>query len=341
MSRLRGYAPWIALGIVYVVWGSTYMGIRIVVRELPPFASAGLRFLVAGLIMTALAAARHGSAAWPRGRQWLDYAVVGLLLFSGGNALVVWAQQRLPSGMTALIVAITPLWVTLLDGLRPGGRPWSLRVLGGVLLGIAGVALIARPGTDLSSADLTRAAGLLAAGVVWSAGSLYAQSIRRPLPLLAAAALEMLVGGAAMGLESLLSGEDASRLLHASRSAWLAIAYLVVFGSVVAFTAFAYCLQQLPATTVSTYAYVNPVVAVLLGWLFLGETVSRGLVGGGVLILAAVLLTAGAPRPREGSVDVAEGEGAARTARDRAGEARPVDAAGELASDARGHEREA
>lgn len=296
MSRRHRWLPWLALVVIWVVWGSTYMAIRIVVEHAPPFAAAALRFLAAGFVMTAVAAFADRSHGWPSRRQLADYALIGVLLLGVGNAFVMWSEQRIPSGIAALIVATVPLWITLLDGLRPGGQPWTLRVWLGTLIGLVGVACVARPEGQVAAGHWKGILALQVASLAWTIGSLYAQSVPKRLPLFTASAVEMLAGSAGLVLESRLAGEDLGRLVQAPASAWLGLAYLAVFGSLVGFTAFAYCLNELPASTVGTYAYVNPVVAVVLGALFLGEPLSAALLVGAALILAAVLLTTLRPK---------------------------------------------
>jgi drug/metabolite transporter (DMT)-like permease len=230
-------------------------------------------------------------AGWPERRQWLDYSLIGVLLLAVGNGLVMWAEKTIPSGTAALIVATVPVWILLLDGLRPGGQPWTGRVWIGTAIGLAGVALVARPEAGVDAGHWPAIVGLQVACLAWTGGSLYAQSVPKRLPIATAAAIEMLAGSLVLAALGRLFAEDASRLWAASPRAWGAFAYLVVFGSLVGFTAFAYCLNELPATTVGTYAYVNPVVAVFLGWLILGETLTPGLLGGGALIVLSVVLT--------------------------------------------------
>ena len=291
LRRHRGLLPWIALLVIWTVWGSTYMAIRVVVRQMPPFAAASLRFGVAGLVMAAVAFfvdRRHG---WPTRRQWLDYGLIGVLLLGGGNALVMWAEKTVPSGIAALIVASVPMWITFLDGLRPGGQPWTARVWVGTLIGILGVALVALPEGGVQAGHWLAVIALQVASISWTIGSLYSQSVAARLPLFSASAVEMLAGSAALFVESRLAREDLATIATAAPITWGALAYLAVFGSLLGFTAYAYCLNELPASTVGTYAYVNPVVAVLLGSLVLDEPVSAGLVSGGILILLAVLLT--------------------------------------------------
>jgi drug/metabolite transporter (DMT)-like permease len=277
--------------VVWVVWGSTYLAMRIVVREMPPLAAAATRFACAGAIMGAVALLvdrRHGR---PTRRQWLDYAFIGVLLLSVGNSLVMWAEKTVPSGIAALIVATVPLWILLLDGLRPGGEPWTARVWIGTVVGLAGVALVARPQGEVGTAHWVSIVGLQVATLSWTIGSLYAQVVPKRLPLASAAAIEMLAGSVVIFAASRLFGEDWSRMAAATPRAWGGVGYLVVFGSLVGFTAFAFCLNELPATTVGTYAYVNPVVAVALGALVLDEPLTPGLLTGGLLIVASVALT--------------------------------------------------
>ena len=300
-ERTRRALPWIALFTIYVVWGSTYLAIAIAVKEVPPFFAAFLRFLVSGAIMAGLAWRFDPKDRRPSRRDLLDYSLIGVLFLGFGNGLVMWSEQRVPSGIAALVVATVPLWTTFLDGLRPGGVPWTLRGWLGTGLGLAGVFLVARPGAGGIAAP--HVAGILAlqvASLSWTLGALYSKSVKRPLPVLTASAVEMLAGSLALSLGSWLAGESPARMLSASGRAWGALAYLVVFGSLIGFTAFAYCLNKLPAGTVSTYAYVNPVVAVALGAAVLGEPLSMALLGGAALILAAVVLTTRAPALRSG-----------------------------------------
>jgi drug/metabolite transporter (DMT)-like permease len=202
---------------------------------------------------------------------------------------------------------MVPLWLTLFDGLRPGGQPWTLRVWVGTLVGFAGVALVVRPEGSVEAGHWLGMAALVIACIMWSFGSLYAQAIRERTPVLTAAAIEMLAASVFLALASLAFGEDLGRLASASASAWAAVLYLVAFGSLLAFTAFAYCLNELPASTVGTYAYVNPVVAVALGYLILDEPVSAGLLGGAALILIGVVVTTTA-RPKPTRLDAPDGD---------------------------------
>ena len=294
--------PWLALLTIYLVWGSTYLAIRVAVREMPPFAAATARFLVAGLAMAAIAAWADRGKGFPTPRQLLDYSLIGVLFLGFGNGLVMWSEQRIPSGIAALLVGTVPLWITLLDGLRPGGQPWTLRIWVGTLLGLLGVYLVARPEGGDWAVHLSGILALQVATISWTMGTLCSKVVRRPLPVMTAAAVEMLAGALVLFAESLVMGESLPAFASASSQAWWALAYLVVFGSLIGFTAFSYCLTVFSAGTVGTYAYVNPVVAVALGALILGEPITAGLLLGGALILGAVVLTTTAsrrPRPRE------------------------------------------
>lgn len=299
MTRARSnLLPWLSLLTIWVVWGSTYLAIRIAVREMAPFAAAATRFGVAGIAMAGIAAYVDRAHGLPSRRQLAQYSLIGVLFLGLGNGLVMWSEQRIPSGIAALLVATVPLWMTILDGLRPGGKPWSVRAWLGTVLGLGGVFLVARPEGGDWSAHLAGIVALQVATISWSIGALYSQVLPKKLPVMTASAVEMLVGAVVLLLESRLVGEDLGSLGRASHAAWWSLAYLVVFGSLVGFTAFSYCLNELPATTVGTYAYVNPVVAVALGAFFLGEPLSAWLLVGGALILAAVILTTLAARAK-------------------------------------------
>lgn len=295
----RRVLPYLALGVVWVVWGSTYLAMRVAVTEMPPFAAAAVRFGAAGLAMALVALVVDRHHGRPSLRQLLEYAAIGILLLSFANGLVMWSERTIPSGTAALVVATVSVWFVLLDGLRPGGQPWTVRVWLGTLIGLAGVALVARPEGQVTREHGLAILGLQAACLAWAVGSLYAQSVTKRLPLATAAATEMLAAAVVLVLVSSLLREDLSDLFGASPRAWGGLAYLAAVGSLVGFTAFAYCLNELPASTVGTYAYVNPVVAVLLGASILGEALTPGLLAGGALILVAVILTTIRRRPRQ------------------------------------------
>lgn len=309
MKPTPSFLPWLALFTIYVVWGSTYLAIRIVVHDMPPFAAASVRFLLAGLIMGL--AARHfdRGQGWPTRRQWLDYGLVGLLLLAFGNGLVMWAERTVPSGIAALVVATVPLWLTLMEGVLSRGASWTARAWLGIAIGLLGVAFVAEPGGADFAAQWPGILALQVAALTWCAGSLYVKRVPHKLPVVSASAVQMLVGGAALVLESLAKGEDWSLMLAAPPAAWGGLLYLVIAGSLIGFTAFAYCLTVMPASVVGTYAYVNPVVAVALGFLILDEPLTRGVLwGGAMIVLAVVLATTGTKPVQSPSTPQAEPE---------------------------------
>ncbi|MEU4128976.1 EamA family transporter [Streptomyces wuyuanensis] len=288
---------WAALAIVYVVWGSTYLGIRVVVETMPPFLSAGARFVTAGLILAAIVAWRQGPSALRATRaQLVSAAVVGLLLLLGGNGLVVLAETAVPSGLAALLVAVVPAWVVVLrraSGERPGPGAY-----GGVLLGLAGLAVLTLPGLS-GDVRLWGVLTVVAATVMWSVGSFSSSRIPMPGNPFAASAYEMAAGGIGCLLVGLGRGEQRGFVLaEVSGRSWTALAYLVVFGSLIAFTAYAWLLHSAPLSLVATYAYVNPVVAVLLGALVLGEQLTWPIAVGGAVVVAGVCLIVSTERRR-------------------------------------------
>lgn len=294
MEESRGRVTplvWFALGIVYVVWGSTYLAIKVLVRSAPPLLSAGSRFFVAGLVLGLLLAVRSGFARLRVSpRQLASCALLGLLLPLGGNGLVTLAERDVASGIAALVVAVVPLYVVVLRALT-GDRP-SPATLIGVLLGFAGIAVLADPS---GGAKASGVALLLLASLAWSFGSWVQARLVLPGDPFVVTAWEMASGGLAMMVVALLRGEPGDHPISGiTVEGWLALGYLAVFGSLVAFTAYVWVLHAAPISLVSTYAYVNPAVAVLLGALILGEPVTGRVLVGGAVVLAAVAVVVGA-----------------------------------------------
>jgi drug/metabolite transporter (DMT)-like permease len=288
MGARVGWRAWLALGVVYVVWGSTYLAILYAVRTVPPFIGAGLRFLTAGLVMLAVVLAVRGRSVLRASRaEVATGALVGVLMLCGGNGVVAISEQQVPSGLAALLVATVPLWIVVMrSGL--GDRPGRVTVLG-VLLGLFGVAVLLLPGGSAGRFSMAYALLVVLAALSWAAGSLL--SVRRPMPKdpLALAALEMLAGGLALLAGSALRGEwSGFSFGQVSAQSWLALAYLFGFGSLLAFTAYVYVLGSAPVSLVSTYAYVNPAIAVLLGALIAGERLTALTVAGAAVIVVAV-----------------------------------------------------
>lgn len=277
-----------AFATVYVVWGSTYLGIRFAVETLPPFLMGGARFLVAGLILYACLRWRGSSA--PLTMSWRHATIAAVLLLGIGNGGVNVAEQKVPSGLTALIIAGTPVWFALFDWVRPGGVRPTLQTALGIAVGFAGVTMLvgSRSSLHTGSADTTGIIILVAASMAWAIGSLYAKYSPKPESPLMTAAQQMIAGGVILLVAGFATGEVASFELSAvsPRSA-LAFVYLTLIGSLVGFTAYAWLLKATTPARASTYAYVNPVIAVFLGWALGGETLT------GRMIMAAAVIVAG------------------------------------------------
>lgn len=279
-----------AFAAVYVIWGSTYLGIRYAVESIPPFLMAGTRNLAAGLILIAFARTR--GAAMPLAGEWRDATIAGGLMLTIGNGGVTWAEQTIPSAMTALLVALTPFWMVLLEWLQPKGRrpgPW---VFAGLAVGFVGVALLVRgDGHHSESAYGWGVIVLLAASVSWAFGSVFNRRARKPSSPLLGVGMQMVAGGALLLTIALACGEVAqfsfSRVTLLSAVAWL---YLTAAGSLIGYTCYVWLLHASTPARVATYAYVNPLIAVLLGCTVGGEPFSRELFSAGALIILAVAL---------------------------------------------------
>jgi drug/metabolite transporter (DMT)-like permease len=276
---------------IYLIWGSTYLGIRVAVETLPPFLMAGMRFAIAGTLLFSLLKLR--GAAWPTAVQWRDQAIVGFFLLLGGNAVVSWAEQRTPSGITSLILGASPMIVVVFDWLRPGGHRPATGLMLGVAVGIAGVVLLVGPGGIPAgyrppTKDMV---ALLLSSVSWWVGSFYSKHARSRTPLLMASSMQMLAGSACMLLTGCILGEVGRfHFAAVSSHSWMAFSYLVVAGSIVAFPVYVWLLEHSTPAKVSTYAYVNPVVAVVLGWAILGEPLNLRIILAAAVIVGAVAI---------------------------------------------------
>ncbi|RKN46288.1 EamA family transporter [Micromonospora endolithica] len=294
---------WTALALVYVLWGSTYLGIRITVETLPPLGSAAARFAVAGVVLAVVLRLRRGPGALRVDRRQLgSAALVGMLLLAGGNGLVVLAESgppgvAVPSGIAALLVATVPLLVVLLRS-ATGDRP-GLWTFVGVALGFAGLVLLVLPRGGSDAVPVVGALTVVAAATSWSVGSFLSGRLRMPADPFVATVYEMAAGAALLAVLAAGRGEfrgfDPAAV---STRSWLALAYLMVAGSLVAFTAYVWLLHHAPISLVSTYAYVNPVVAVALGALLVAEPITAQVVLGGAVIVAGVALVVTTERPR-------------------------------------------
>jgi drug/metabolite transporter (DMT)-like permease len=296
---------WLALLVVWVLWGSTYFAIRVGVETLPPLLMAGTRYVVAGLLMFPFALRSGGpevrTADRPRASGWWSAVLVGTLLLAGGNGGVSVGERSVPSGLAALLVATVPLWLILIDRILNGTRIGRL-AMAGLIAGVIGVGFLAGPfgggpghaGVGHGAANGSPGTGIviiLAASISWAAGTITSRRVPLPSRPLLATSMQMLAGGVVLLVAAAASGEfsgfDVSQVSAAS---WLALAYLIGPGSIIAFSAYVVAVRRLPTATVATYAYVNPIIAVLLGTAFLGEALTVSMLVGGALIVVAVAL---------------------------------------------------
>lgn len=288
----------VAFAAVYVIWGSTYLAIRFAIETLPPFLMAGVRFLVAGGILYLWARLR--GTPRPRMVHWRSALVVGALLLMLGNGLVVWAEQYINSGQASLLVATVPLWTVLIEWLRPGGARPGAAMIGGVVIGFAGLVLLVGPGAS-GALHLGGVVAVLLASLAWTIGSFYARSAPLPHSAVLTNGIEMLSGGALLLAMGLLLGEASQvELALISTRSLMALLYLIIFGSLIAFSAYIYILTHASPTRVSTYAYVNPVVAVVLGWALAGEALTPRMALAAAIIVGSVILLTLRPRRRKG-----------------------------------------
>jgi drug/metabolite transporter (DMT)-like permease len=321
----------VALGTIYLVWGSTYLAIAYVVETLPPFLAAAARFLAAGVLLVGFLVAqdrwrrRAGTDSrlgWPTLAQWRTAAIVGGLLLLGGNGMVMVAEETVPSGIAAVIIATVPIWMSVFDALVTRHRP-SLLAIGGLVAGLIGVAVLLLPSTGFDALDPFGIGVLVVAAVSWAAGSLVARYGAAPDNPLLGTGMQQLAGGLMLFVAGAALGE-AGRFEAASVSlgSVIALVYLIVFGSLVGFTAYVWLLNNAPVTTVSSYAFVNPIIAVLLGLIFRAEPLTpRTLLAAAIIIGAVVAIVMGRPRtaPSAAGATQPRSEGRAFGAADEAG----------------------
>ena len=280
-----------AFAIIYFVWGSTFLAIRIGVREVPPFLLASMRFLIAGLILLAWMLARGEPS--PTRRQWASAFAIALLIFVGDYGLIFWAEQRVPSGLTAVMMATIPAFMALSEIIFLRTQRLTLRLTFALLIGLAGVAVLVSRGLNLGGApiDAAGAITLIFASISWSVGSILTRKLPLPPSKVMSSGAQMFTGGILLALTASMLGEF-HRFYPASvsRGAWLSLAYLIVAGSIIAFTAYVWLIHRESPTKVGTYAYVNPVVAVLIGYFLAGEPLGPRTILGTLLILLSIIV---------------------------------------------------
>lgn len=283
----------LAFAAIYLIWGSTYLGIRVAIESMPPFLMAAARFILAGSILFAFAKIR--GSPWPTLHQWVANAVIGTLLLLGGNGLVVWAELTIPSGVTALLVGVGPLFIVLTEWAWPGGTRPTAITMSALLLGFVGMAWLAAPWETTAGGGLDPRGviAVLGACFFWALGSIYSRHAKHGADAFLASSLQMLGGGAALAIVALVHGDFGQLdLATITPDAWTAFVYLISIGSLVGFSTFVWLMKHSTPARVATYAYVNPVVAVFLGWLVRHEPITtRTLVASAIIIAAVVIIT--------------------------------------------------
>lgn len=284
----------IALLSLYIFWGGTYLGMKIAIETLPPFIMAGIRFLLAGAILYIWA--RASGAERPKKVHWKSAGIIGALLLLGGNGVVAWAEQLIPSGIAALLVATVPLWIIILNWLSKSEEKPNRVIVIGILFGFAGIAvLVLQPGGMTTDTEIhwIGIIALLFATLSWSIGSLYSRKSNLPESHLLSIAMQMLVGGGLLLIASFFLGEWSNfNLTNITTRSYVAMGYLILFGSIIAYNAYLWLLKNAESAWVSTYAFVNPIIAVLLGWALAGEQLTiNSLIATAIIITAVVIIT--------------------------------------------------
>jgi drug/metabolite transporter (DMT)-like permease len=291
---------WIALLALYIVWGSTYLGIKVAIETIPPFFHAAVRFLASGIILVIWQ--RSAGVAMPTRQQWISVAIIGNLLLLGGNGLVSWAEQFIPSGIAALIIGSVPIFLVIGEALRPGGVKPNWQAILGIVIGFIGIYVLVGPSKEAGMAlNIFGVIALLSACVLWTFGSIYSKNADLPKSVLMSTGAQMLMGSIGLFIVSALTGElvswDASAV--SARSIY-GVLYLIFIGSLIGFVAYGWLLQNAPISLVATYAYVNPIVAVLLGYWFGNEALEPRIWLATAIIVGSVMFINSRSKPREG-----------------------------------------
>jgi drug/metabolite transporter (DMT)-like permease len=282
---------WLALLALYIVWGSTYLAIRFAVETLPPFLHGSIRFLISGAILVLWR--RAAGDPMPTAGNWKSTAIVGTLLLLGGNGLVALAEKNIPSGIAALVISTSPFWLVLFEAMRSGGTKPNWQSILGLVVGFLGVFMLIGPAEITGSGqhfDTASVIMLLIAPFLWSLGSIYARGADMPRSTLMSTGMQMLAGSVSLFFVSLLTGElKGFSFAEVSANSWWGLLYLITFGSLVGFVSYGWLLQNAPISLTSTYAYVNPVVAVFLGWLLANEELNARIGIASAIIIGSVI----------------------------------------------------
>jgi len=300
---------WLALIALYIVWGSTYLGIKFAIETIPPFFHAGIRFLISGLVLVIWQ--RAAGQSLPTRKQWISAAIIGTLLLLGGNGLVAWAEQSIPTGIAALIIASVPMFLVIGEAIRPNGVKPNWQGVVGLLIGFAGIIILVGPSEFSGSATKLNPFGvvaLLGACLFWATGSIYSKTADLPKSSLMSTGAQMLVASISLFIVSLLSGElKGWDITAVSARSLYGLSYLILVGSLVGFASYGWLLQNAPISLVSTYAYVNPLVAVLLGTLFANEVLEpRIWLATGIIIGAVIFINSTRPKVKYEAEEVVE-----------------------------------
>ena len=284
---------WIALITLYIVWGSTYFGIKVAIETIPPFFHAGIRFLISGIILVIWQ--RAAGHDLPTKSQWKSTFIVGTFLLLGGNGLVSWAEQTIPSGIAALIVGTVPMFLVVMEAFRPNGVKPTWQTIFGLLIGFIGVFILVGPAELTGSQESLNPLGVIAvlcASILWAVGSIYSKGADLPKSSFMTTGAEMLMGSIGLFVVSVLTGElNGWSFAQVSTRSWLGLIYLITMGSIVGFGSYIWLLQNAPISLVATYAYVNPIVAVILGYFFANEILEpRIWLATGIIIGAVVFI---------------------------------------------------
>ena len=303
VTQPRAWKVLLAFAIIYIVWGSTFLAIRVGVREVPPFLLAGMRFLIAGFILFAWMLGKR--TAFPNMREWVSISILAVLFFVGDYGLVFWAERRVASGITAVMMATIPVFMALSEILFLKTQRLTARLGIALLVGIGGVLVLISRSISFGDApiDTLGALALIVAAISWAVGSALTRKLTLPSSKALSSGAQMLTGGVLLAMTSAALGEfHGFRVQAVSLKAWLALAYLIVAGSIIAFTAYVWLIHHESPTKVGTYAYVNPVVAVLLGYFLGGEALSLRTIIGTMLVLVSVVVITTAPKKQIGTL---------------------------------------